>query len=76
MSFITSTILILCTAIQLSGSEFRVIRGLLTDDRGEILIGATIFEYGNMMNFVLSDVNGEFEIKIPKQEEVVLRITY
>ncbi len=71
-----SIILIIVSVIQLFGSEFRTVKGKVVDDKNEVLIGARIEEYKNGLNYVHSDVNGEFEIVIPKIEGIVLRVTY
>ena len=74
--FIISVSVILISASELSASDFRKIRGIVTDDQNEVLIGATIEEYGNRANQTLSDLNGHFEISIPKKDKVILRVTY
>lgn len=74
--FIISALVILISAIELSASDFRKIKGIVTDDQNEVLIGATIEEYGNRTNQTVSDLNGHFEISIPKKDKVILRVTY
>lgn len=74
--FIISAILIIISTAQLFGSDFRTVKGKVVDNKDEVFIGATIEEYGNGLNYVNSDVNGEFEIIIPKTEIVVLRVAY
>jgi hypothetical protein len=74
--FIISVSVILISVAQLSASDFRIIKGIVTDDQNDVLIGATIEEYGNRANQTLSDLNGHFEISIPKKDKVILRVTY
>jgi hypothetical protein len=74
--FIISTIIIIISTIQLFGNGFRIVKGKVVDNKDEVFIGAQIEEYKNGLNYVNSDINGEFEIVIPQKETVILRITY
>ena len=76
IKFIISTILIIVSTIQLFGNEFRIVKGKVVDNKDEVFIGAKIEEYKNGLNYVNSDINGEFEIVIPKKESVILKVTY
>lgn len=71
-----STIIILFSTIQLFGNEFRILKGKLIGNEGEVFIGAKIEEYKNGLNYVLSDINGEFEIVIPNKSSVIIRVTF
>lgn len=73
---IIATIIIIISTIQLFGNEYRIVKGKVADNTEEVLIGAQIEEYKNGLNYVISDINGEFEIVIPKKESIVLRVTY
>lgn len=53
-----------------------VIRGKITDANGETLIGVTVVEKANPSNGQVSDLDGNYSIKIVKSEPVVLLITY
>lgn len=68
--------MILISAAQLSAGDFRKVKGLVTDDQNEVLIGAIIEEFGNRANQTLSDLHGYFEMSIPKKDKVILRVTY
>lgn len=70
-----SIILFLFIGSSLFGQESRVIRGVVMTDN-EVLIGASIFEYGNEDNYVMTNMEGIFEMNIPKREKVVLEVTY
>ncbi len=71
--FSIMTFLLLTTS--LVGQETRVIKGVVMTDN-EVLIGASVFEYGNEENYVMTNIEGTFEINIPKKEKVVLEVTY
>ena len=53
-----------------------VIRGKITDANGETLIGVTVVEKANPSNGQVSDLDGNYSIKIVNSEPVVLLITY
>lgn len=62
-------------SFSLFGQKTRVIKGIvMTDD--EVLIGASIFEYGNEENYVLTNIEGIFEMNIPENEKIVLEVYY
>ena len=75
-NLIISTIIIIISTTQLFGNEFRIVKGIVVDNKDEVFIGAQIEEYKNGLNYVNSDINGEFEIVVPQKETVILRITY
>lgn len=52
------------------------VRGKITDASGEALIGVTIVEKANPSNGQVSDLDGNFSIKIATNNPVVLLITY
>lgn len=72
---IISAIFIFLSTIPIFGNEFRIIKGKVIDDTGEIMIGAEIQEYNNELNSVMSDANGEFELIIPNKRSIV-RVIY
>ncbi len=55
--------------------EPRVIKGVVTDDNGEPLVGATVMIKGSRI-FVTTDTNGDFTIKIPGEISPTLLISY
>lgn len=73
---ILSLLLFLITSFSLFGQETRVIKGIVTYEVNEVLIGATVQEFGNSQNYSLTNVAGEFELTIPQKDKVVLRFTY
>jgi len=56
--------------------ETRIIKGVVTEGNNETLIGARVEEYGNIQNYALTNLNGVFELTIPKKNKVLLRFTY
>lgn len=75
LRLIISAVFILLSTIPIFGNEFRIIKGKVIDDTGEIMIGAEIQEYNNELNAVISDANGEFEIIIPNKRSII-RVIY
>lgn len=58
-----------------SQSQTRTIKGMVFDDLGEPLIGVTILVKGTKLG-CSTDLDGAFEILLPKQEKVTLVVNY
>lgn len=56
-----------------SASKNRLLTGVVTDERGEPIIGANIVEIGTS-NGTISDVNGAFSLTV--QNQSILRVSY
>ncbi len=52
----------------------RLVKGIITDERGEPIVGATIMEKGTT-NGVITDMNGVFTLQIPGNG-ALLQVTY
>ena len=75
--FLTLTLLLLFTiSFSLFGQKTRVIKGIVTEGKNEVLVGATVQEFGNNQNYSLTNLNGEFELIIPEKDNVMLRFTF
>lgn len=63
------------TLLSVSGIYAQVtVKGNVKDDMGEALIGAVVLEKGTTNNGVITDVNGNFTIKV-KNDQAVLRFS-
>ena len=69
-------LLFLITSFSLFGQETRVIKGFVMEGKNEVLIGASVQEFGNIQNYSLTNIDGEFELTIPKKDKVIFRIIY
>jgi len=52
----------------------RLIKGIVTDEKGEFIIGASVIEKGTT-NGVISDINGAFSLQVPSNG-VVLQVSF
>lgn len=59
---------------QKGNGKKQVIKGRVTDDTGEPVIGATVTEDGNASNGTITDINGDFTIEITVGNE--LNVSY
>lgn len=69
-------LLLFSTPFFLLSQETRVIKGVVIEGEKDTLIGATVQEYGNIQNYALTNLDGEFELTIPQKDKVLLRFTY
>ncbi len=69
-------LLFFTTPFFLFSQETRVIKGVVTEEKNNVLIGATVQEYDSMLNYAITDLNGAFELTIPHKDKVLLRFTY
>jgi len=46
------------------------VRGLVTDAKGEALIGVNVTEVGNTNNGAITDINGVFTLSVPSQGQI------
>ena len=53
----------------------RILKGVVNDDLGEPLVGATIFIEETALG-TITDLNGKFSIAIPNNQHVKLRVSY
>ncbi|MEL6356773.1 MAG: SusC/RagA family TonB-linked outer membrane protein, partial [Bacteroidota bacterium] len=53
----------------------RIVRGTITSEEGEPLIGATVSVKGSTTGTV-TDIDGSFSISVPDAEDVVLQVSY
>ena len=53
----------LCVAV-VSRAQFSGILGTVADDRGEAIIGASVVEKGNPQNGTITNMDGQFAMKV------------
>lgn len=53
-------------------SKTRKITGLVLDQNGEAVIGATVIEKGISSNGTVTDIDGRFELQIPEQASLIV----
>ena len=67
--------LALCLMVPLGISAQNItVQGNVTDSQGEPIIGATVVEKGNTANGIVTDLDGNFTLSVPKGKK--LEITY
>lgn len=59
-------------ALSQSISSQIVVSGIVTDDKGEPVIGAGVLEKGNETNGVITGLDGEYEISVPSNATLVV----
>ncbi|MDE6400933.1 MAG: carboxypeptidase-like regulatory domain-containing protein, partial [Muribaculaceae bacterium] len=67
------TTLLLCFVLTAVGQT--TVTGLVKDETGEPLIGATVQEKGNTINGTPTDIDGQFTLKV-KSSKAVLIVSY
>ena len=68
--FIIMTLLVSLVSIAVSAQEF-VCSGVIVDDQGEPVIGASVFQKGTSKGAV-SDFNGEFKLQVPEGSDITI----
>ena len=68
--FIIMTLLVSLVSIAASAQEF-VCSGVIVDDQGEPVIGASVFQKGTSKGAV-SDFNGEFKLQVPEGSDITI----
>ena len=68
-----SLLLILFSAISLSVSAQTItLKGNVKDATGEPIIGASVVEKGNTSNGTITDLDGNFSLKVPSKANVII----
>lgn len=68
-------IILLLTLMPLVAWAQVSVKGTVTDDLGEVLIGATILEVNNPTNGTVTDIDGKFSMKL-KSAKSTVRVSY
>ena len=66
--------LLFTTPFLFFSQDTRVVKGIVTEGKNEILIGARVEEYGNIQNYTLTNIDGAFEITSPKKIKCFLEL--
>ncbi len=74
--FLSVVLLLLAFDVSAAFAQNRTIKGNVTDENGEPLIGATVNVKGNSTLGTLTDLDGNFSLSIPDQKGVVLVVSY
>ncbi|NVN94124.1 MAG: carboxypeptidase-like regulatory domain-containing protein [Bacteroidetes bacterium] len=53
-----------------------IIRGKVTDSKGETIVGASVYPKSKMSLGVATDLNGEFSINLPESEKEIIIVRY
>lgn len=64
-------LLALCVSVA-THAQFSGILGTVTDDSGEPIIGATVVEKGNAQNATITNIDGQFSIKVAEGKTLVI----
>ena len=67
--------LLFSTAFLFSQNESKVVEGILSTD-GEIYIGQIIYEHGNALNRATTQIDGDFELRLPKGKPSIIRVDF
>lgn len=59
-----------------SSAMAAIVKGIVTDDQGEPLIGATVRLKSNMKVGTSTDIDGQYEIEVPDAKKAVLVVSY
>ena len=73
--FLFLSLLFLAWGVTLAGNSTRLITGLVEDEQGEPLVGATV-KVENEIIAAYTDIDGKFSLNIPVDQEVELSVTY
>lgn len=68
-------IILLLTLMPLTVWAQVTVKGVIKDNLGEVLIGATIQEVGNPKNGSIADIDGQFTIKLPSTKSKI-KVSY
>ena len=69
--FLCCLILALATTVSAFAQD-NVVKGTVTDDKGEPVIGASVVQKGNQKNATITDIDGNFSLKIPGSKGTIV----
>ena len=67
----TSLVLMVASISMMAQSPFKV-KGVVIDNAGQSVIAASVVEQGNTSNGVVTDLDGNFEISVPENAQLVV----
>ena len=68
---ITSLVLMVASISMMAQSPFKV-KGVVLDNAGQSVIAASVVEQGNTNNGVITDLDGNFEIAVPENAQLIV----
>ena len=68
----TSVLVLLMMVLTVPAFAQDLVKGLVVDNNGDAVIGATIQQKGNKQNATITDLDGNFKLKVPEGKATVI----